>query len=51
MCVCVFGPSSIGPMSVIYVSHMDTHLGILGKMSDDTEISNVISVCVCVMLQ
>ena len=44
MCVCVFGPRSIGPLSVIYVSQVDTQLGILGKMSDDTEISDVISV-------
>lgn len=31
---------------MIYVSQADTQLGILGKMSDDTEISNVISLCV-----
>lgn len=30
-------------MSVIYVSQV--HTGILGKLSDDTEISNIISVC------
>lgn len=42
----VFGPGSIGLVSVSYVSQVDTHLSILrGKMSDDTEISSVISLC------
>ena len=31
MCVCVFGPRSIGLQSVIYVSHIDAQLGIFGE--------------------
>lgn len=46
MCVCVFGPRTKGPVSVIYVSQSDAQLGTLGRMSDDTEISSVVSVCV-----
>lgn len=45
MFVCVFGSRSLGPVSVIYVSQVDPQLGVLGKMSDDTEISNVIPAC------
>lgn len=49
MCVCVFGPRSIGLQSVIYVSHIDAQLGIFGEMADDAEISVGICVCVCVL--
>lgn len=46
VCLCVW--PALNPVSVIYVSQV--HIGILGKMSDDTEISNVISVCYASMM-
>lgn len=52
MCVCVFGPRSIGLQSVIYVSHIDAQLGIFGENGRRRRDQRWdLCVCVCVTVR